>query len=193
SVGHPWPWLPEWYEYVGAARGPRKSLRSPEVTAGAASRADGRPDGPIHDGDARSRVSHLGDRVSPGPLAGAAHDGEVAPPEHERPRAAAVARAEQEAPRLAERHRGHHRFRKVARGRVAVPGDAVAPIAVVAEAEAREGRLVAGAEQETNLFEQRVPRTVVGERGQKARHVHHAVVQRPPLGPPVGGREELGE
>src|SRR6476620_1480751 len=92
--------------------------------------------GPELDADARpDRPGGLGDRVLPGALARAAHDDEVAVAEHvPHGLPAATARAQQQGPRRADRDdRDHGVLGAAAADRVAVPGDAVAAVAVEAQ------------------------------------------------------------
>src|SRR4029450_5796491 len=77
----------------------------------------------------------LGDRVLPGALARAAHHDQVAVAERvPHDRAVAAPGPQPQGPWGADRHDGAHGvLRRAAADRVAVPGNAVAPVAVVAQ------------------------------------------------------------
>src|SRR5690606_5648846 len=98
--------------------------------------------GPELDADAGPRrAGGLGDRVFPGALATAAHDDEVAVAEVVAERAAAAAAGpQQQGAGEADRQDGHHGvLRAAAADGVAVPGHAVAAVAVVAQPGGGEG------------------------------------------------------
>src|SRR3954451_11257406 len=100
------------------------------------------------DADARADAAgSLGDGVFPRALAGAAHDDEVAVAQGiadgrgDRSAGRARARAQGEDTRLADREDGDHRvFGVAAADAVAVPGDAVATVAVEAQGAVRASR-----------------------------------------------------
>src|SRR6266496_6491461 len=101
------------------------------------------PDRAEHEGDSRAGACALGDRVLVRTLARAAHDDEVALADGECVRRAAAGRADEEAAGGAERDGSDDGFGELARDIVAVPGDAVAAVAVERGRDAREGGRVA--------------------------------------------------
>ena len=132
----------------------------------------------------------FGHGVLPGALAGAAHDDEVAVAHLERERLTAAARPERQPSRVSEGDdRDHRVVGATSPEPVTVPGDAVAPVAVVAATRGQERLAELGAvvlrQGVARLHQQRMgewlPLAVgVHEPG----HVDHPVVHLPPLGPP---------
>ncbi len=142
------------------------------------------------------RPGGLGHGVVPGALARAAHDEQVARTEREAQRRSASARPQQQVPGSAERHNGHQGVPVAAAADpVAVPGDAVAAVAVVAQAGGAErlpelGRVV-GAERVARLDEGRVGQRVgLVVEAQQAGHIDLAVVHLPALAVPRHGRDQ---
>lgn len=130
-------------------------------------------------------------------LAGAAHDEQVAPARGEGAGGAAAVGAHEEAPRFAQRDGGHEgAVAAVAAGLVAVPGHAVAPVAVEREGDGIEGAPVARAEGVGDGAHDGVAGAVAGDGGGEARHLHHAVVHEAAVAVPArviaqGGEERL--
>src|SRR5207244_5267759 len=114
------------------------------------------------DADARAGPGDLRHRVLPGALTAAAGDEQVASPEVERPARSPRARTKQEAAGRTDRHDGHERFFDVVGDAVAVPGDAVAPVAVEVETHRVERHSIAPRESSTHLLDERQERRVVG-------------------------------
>jgi hypothetical protein len=85
---------------------------------------------PEHHADARAGRSALGDRVLPGALAGSAQDQQVAVAGRQAHRPAAAGGAQEEAPGAAQRHQRDDGLPPGPTDPVAVPGDAVAAVAV---------------------------------------------------------------
>src|SRR5919106_6084321 len=100
-------------------------------------------DGGVHavpegQADARPRLRDLGDAVLPRPLGLSAGDQQIPLAEEEGRRLAAALGAEQEAPRLAERDEDDDRILDLLADAIAVPRDAVLPVAVEVEADGVE-------------------------------------------------------
>src|SRR5436305_6750970 len=96
------------------------------------------------DADARTGGRDLWDAVLPPTLEGPARHQEIAPTQLEGARpAAAAAGAGEEPARISQRHQGHDRLGDLAGDPVAVPGHAVAPVAIEVEAHRVQGHAVA--------------------------------------------------
>src|ERR671937_2294845 len=118
------------------SRQPRRESRSTCISRSifvCSCRPDSQPV-PVGDADARPGLRHLGDRVVPGALRLAAGDEQIAASETERLRLAAALGAQQELARLSQREKRNDGVFDVPADAVAVPGDAVLPIAVEVEA-----------------------------------------------------------
>src|SRR6185503_7866350 len=106
------------------------------------------------------------------------------PPERIAERAATPVRTKEKTPRRADRYRGDERLGELSRDLVAVPRDAVLPVAVESEAHVLERGAVAPIERTSHLVDHGVPGAVARERGVEARHVDDAVVHLSLLGAP---------
>src|SRR5262249_49638778 len=105
------------------------------------------------DADPRPGVGDLQHRVLPGPLGVAAGHEEVAVPQREGARASATARAEEEAPGLAERDEGDDRLVDALGNLVPVPGHAVLTVPVEVEPGGVEEDAVPRGEGRAHLVE----------------------------------------
>src|SRR5690606_40532397 len=115
----------------------------PRPTGSTGARPTGSVPLPEHHADPGAGGLDLGHAVLPGALAGAAEDEQVAGPGHVPQRAAAALGPQQEAPRAAEGHQRHDRLVGAPPDAVAVPGHAVAAVAVETGGHDRELVLVA--------------------------------------------------
>src|SRR3954447_2582772 len=162
--------------------------------AGSRSGDSGRP--VLHADPRTHGLRRLGDAVFPRALARAAHHDQVAVPQGETQALSATDGAEQERTRGAERHDGDHGVRRPpASDAVAVPGDAVATVAVQAHTCTDESlaqfRAVVAVEVLAGLGEQRVrQRLVAAVPAQQPRDGDLPLVHLPAVLPPADVTEQ---
>jgi hypothetical protein len=143
--------------------------------------------------DARSRVAHLRDVVLPVHLAPTAHHEQIARTGHEVARTPTTTGSQQERAPAAQGEDRDTRVLELAQLSIAVPGDAVVPVAVVVESDTEKGHLVAPFERGLHGRERGVGQRF-GRRipTRQARVVDHALVHPTfPLRPGHGCHERV--